>query len=59
MICQWSVEVWWGAELGVPDQWFWLSDHLRRSHAVAEQERLEYCCLRGGPARVVRRTEPK
>lgn len=53
----WSVEVWWGQELRVPDEWRWWSDHGREIAAVQEQQRVEY--FHGCPARVVSRQRLK
>lgn len=53
----WSVQVWWGSELNMPETWFWWSDHRREADALNEQQRMEY--FHGCPAQMVERRKRK
>jgi len=50
-----TLQLWWGAELGVPNDWRWHKDYrsIADSNPLADQRWFEYKA--GVPARLVRR----
>lgn len=48
-----TLQLWWGAELGQPNEWRWHADYFEREEPLSAQQWYEYHA--GVPARLIER----